>query len=85
MKPGIGFDKSSAYASFITRTPNAMQRGKLYAADVAAGEIDISDDGGGEGKQGLASSTFNLVKACVGSGVLALSAGVSAIGDVPSA
>jgi amino acid permease len=34
-------------------------------------------------KQTLSAATFNLVKACVGSGVLALSAGVAAIGDVP--
>ncbi len=38
-----------------------------------------------DGKQGLASSTFSLVKAIVGSGVLALPAGVAAIGDVPAA
>lgn len=34
-------------------------------------------------KQSLSAATFNLVKACIGSGVLALSAGVAAIGDVP--
>lgn len=36
-------------------------------------------------KQGLASATFNLVKANLGSGVLALPAGIAAFGDVPSA
>ena len=36
-------------------------------------------------KQGLASATFNLVKANMGSGVLALPAGIAAFGDVPSA
>ena len=33
----------------------------------------------------MKSSTFNLIKACVGSGVLSLPAGVAAFGDVPSA
>jgi len=36
-------------------------------------------------KQGMASATFNLVKANVGSGILALPAGVAAFADVPSA
>jgi hypothetical protein len=73
-----------------TPAPNAypklnspIQNTKLFAAGTVADDMDVraSDDG----KQGLASSTFNLVKACVGSGVLALSAGVGAIGDVSSA
>ncbi|GMH51447.1 hypothetical protein TrRE_jg2556, partial [Triparma retinervis] len=33
----------------------------------------------------MKSSTFNLIKACVGSGVLSLSSGVAAFGDVPAA
>ena len=43
-----------------------------------------SSDSSLSSKQSLSAATFNLVKACVGSGVLALSAGVAAIGDVPS-
>jgi len=35
-------------------------------------------------KQGMSSATFNLVKACVGSGVLALPSGIAALGDSPS-
>ena len=42
--------------------------------------------GGGErGSASLTSSTFNLVKSCVGSGVLSLPAGVAAFGDSPAA
>jgi len=36
-------------------------------------------------KQSITSSSFNLIKGCVGSGVLSLPAGVAAIGDVPQA
>jgi sodium-coupled neutral amino acid transporter 11 len=36
------------------------------------------------GSAGIPASTFNLVKTCAGSGVLALPAGVAAMGDVPS-
>mmetsp|Transcript_46653 Transcript_46653/g.141351 ORF Transcript_46653/g.141351 Transcript_46653/m.141351 type:complete len:551 (-) Transcript_46653:129-1781(-) len=35
--------------------------------------------------QSLSQATFNLIKACIGSGVLALPAGVAAMGDVPMA
>ena len=38
-----------------------------------------------EKKQSMAISSFNLVKANLGSGVLALPAGIAAFGDVPSA
>lgn len=38
-----------------------------------------------EATQTLSQATFNLIKACVGSGVLALPAGVAAMGDVPLA
>mmetsp|Transcript_23610 Transcript_23610/g.29032 ORF Transcript_23610/g.29032 Transcript_23610/m.29032 type:complete len:503 (+) Transcript_23610:91-1599(+) len=53
----------------------------LFEAAAAAGSESSSSD---DGKQGLSAATFNLVKACVGSGVLALPAGVAAIGDVSS-
>ena len=36
-------------------------------------------------KQSMASATFNLVKANLGTGVFALPAGIAAFGDVPSA
>ena len=36
-------------------------------------------------KQTIATATFNLIKGCVGAGVLSLPAGVAAIGDVPNA
>ena len=69
---------SNTYTTLQHRSPKS----KLYAADLAADTMEVPD--GNSGKQGLALSTFNLVKACVGSGVLALSAGVGAIGDVSS-
>ena len=36
-------------------------------------------------KQTIATATFNLIKGCVGAGVLSLPSGVAAIGDVPKA
>lgn len=36
-------------------------------------------------EQTISAATFNLIKGCVGSGVLSLPAGVAAIGDVPEA
>ncbi len=44
---------------------------------------DSSTDGTNE--QSIATAALNLVKGCVGSGVLSLPAGVAAIGDVPKA
>ncbi|KAL7461696.1 hypothetical protein ACHAXS_002109 [Conticribra weissflogii] len=46
-----------------------------------------SDDSSTEGssEQSIATAALNLVKGCVGSGVLSLPAGVAAIGDVPKA
>jgi len=37
------------------------------------------------GEQTISAAAFNLIKGCVGSGVLSLPAGVAAIGDVPKA
>ena len=36
-------------------------------------------------EQTISAAAFNLIKGCVGSGVLSLPAGVAAIGDVPNA
>ena len=36
-------------------------------------------------EQTISAAAFNLIKGCVGSGVLSLPAGVAAIGDVPKA
>ena len=52
------------------------QRGKM--------SLQAHQDKNIESKSTLSASTFNLVKACVGSGVLALPAGVAAMGDSPS-
>jgi len=78
----INFDTTPAPNAY-PKLNSPIQKTKLFAAGTVADDMDVraSDDG----KQGLALSTFNLVKACVGSGVLALSAGVGAIGDVSSA
>ena len=49
----------------------------------------VVDDGDGDEyksiEQTISAATFNLIKGCVGSGVLSLPAGVAAIGDVPEA
>jgi amino acid permease len=36
-------------------------------------------------QQSIATATFNLIKGCVGAGVLSLPSGVAAIGDMPAA
>ena len=53
----------------------AFRRGGARAAAAAAAQADDDD------KTSLSASTFNLIKACVGSGVLALPAGVAAFAD----
>jgi hypothetical protein len=44
----------------------------------------VSDDSKSR-EQTIAAAAFNLIKGCVGAGVLSLPAGVAAIGDVPKA
>ena len=66
-------------SSVASRTPlgqdvAAFRRGGARAAAAVAKADD--DD-----KTSLSASTFNLIKACVGSGVLALPAGVAAFAD----
>uniref|UniRef100_A0A7S4JZY9 Amino acid transporter transmembrane domain-containing protein n=1 Tax=Odontella aurita TaxID=265563 RepID=A0A7S4JZY9_9STRA len=56
-------------------------RGGAVKKSAAAAKGDESESG----KTGMSAATFNLIKACVGSGVLALPAGVAAIGDVSAA
>jgi len=50
---------------------------RLYASDAAAAST--------KKKSSLTSSTFNVIKACVGAGVLSLPAGVSAFSSSPNA
>jgi len=45
----------------------------------------IPEESSTDTKQGLSGSTFNMVKAAIGSGVLALPAGVAAMGDTKTA
>jgi hypothetical protein len=60
--------------------------GKQQAFDAAKNdEVSGSNAPAVEHKQSMASATFNLVKANLGSGVLALPAGIAAFGDIPSA
>ncbi len=56
---------------------------RMKAATATANEGDSSGDVSNE--QDIATAAFNLIKGCVGSGVLSLPAGVAAIGDVSSA
>ena len=57
----------------------AQSRGLARVKAAAAAEDEESN------KQTIATATFNLIKGCVGAGVLSLPAGVAAIGDVPKA
>ena len=58
----------------------AFRRGGGARAAAAAATAADDDD-----KTSLSASTFNLIKACVGSGVLALPAGVAAFSDSTAA
>lgn len=58
---------------------------RMNASSAAA--ATSSEDGGDSksNEQTIAAASFNLIKGCVGSGVLSLPSGVAAIGDVPQA
>lgn len=65
--------------------------GHIHAANVVrmnasatAAAATIPDDSKSR-EQTIAAAAFNLIKGCVGAGVLSLPAGVAAIGDVPKA
>jgi len=80
-------------ASFSVPRPNAaiatsisdvstFARGGAAKARAAAASAAAAESGSSSSdKTSLSASTFNLIKACVGSGVLALPAGVAAMGD----
>jgi len=53
-------------------------------ASATAAAATIPDDSKSR-EQTIAAAAFNLIKGCVGAGVLSLPAGVAAIGDVPKA
>ena len=73
VKPGA----SVASRSTLSQDVAAFRRGGARAAAAAAAATTADDDD----KTSLSASTFNLIKACVGSGVLALPAGVAAFAD----
>jgi hypothetical protein len=50
------------------------------ATSAADGEPSTSSN-----EQTIATATFNLIKGCMGAGVLSLPSGVAAIGDIPKA
>lgn len=70
---------AAAVASQHGRAAVAFRGGGARAAAAAATAADDDD------KTSLSASTFNLIKACVGSGVLALPAGVAAFSDSTAA
>lgn len=72
--PAIG---NKVAFSKLTKSSNHFGRGGAVSASAS-----VSDE---DDKQSLPAAVFNLVKACVGSGVLALSSGVAALGDTKSA
>ncbi len=53
-------------------------------ASTSASASAVPDDSKSR-EQSIAAAAFNLIKGCVGAGVLSLPAGVAAIGDVPKA
>ena len=75
VKPGA----SVASRSTLSQDVAAFRRGGARAAAAAAATTTADDDD--DDKTSLSASTFNLIKACVGSGVLALPAGVAAFAD----
>ena len=77
--------KSTPYFTHAFITPSSLIRHQPPTG-IRGGKITLQaqQDRNEESKSTLSASTFNLVKACVGSGVLALPAGVAAMGDSPS-
>lgn len=55
----------------------------MNASTAASAAVPCDDSKSSE--QTIAAAAFNLIKGCVGAGVLSLPAGVAAIGDVPKA
>jgi amino acid permease len=90
--PTFGGSSSSSSSSsrsgrISNKTHNNSESTTALSSALASSESSDSNTNtsNNDGKQGIAASTFSLVKACVGSGVLALPAGVAAIGDVSAA
>ena len=77
---GRGRDAAAAVASQHGRGRDAAVTFRRGGGARAAAAAAADDD-----KTSLSASTFNLIKACVGSGVLALPAGVAAFSDSTAA
>ena len=67
--------------STFNRLPSSSLSSSTNENSIVASESEPNESD----KQALYLAVFNLVKACVGSGVLALSSGVAALGDTRSA
>ena len=70
--------------------PRGGERGQGINTRMKAAASGTADSGNEESAEKsneltIAMATFNLIKGCVGSGVLSLPAGVAAIGDVRTA
>lgn len=57
----------------------------LSQSSSSSSSENLKSSGDAVDKQSMSAATFNLVKACVGAGVLSMPAGVAVIGDTPAA
>ena len=75
---------SSSSSSSISDSISSSRNSKrLYQSTASASLVVESPDD--TKSSSIASATFNLIKACVGSGALALPSGLALITDVPQA
>ena len=77
---GLSVPRSSGALGSGGRPAAPAAPAKTFRGGAAKATASASKDAS-SGKSSLSASAFNLIKACVGSGVLALPAGVAAIGD----
>ena len=76
--------RSSSSSSSISDSISSSRNSKrLYQSTASASLVVESPDD--TKSSSIASATFNLIKACVGSGALALPSGLALITDVPQA
>ena len=70
------------------RYPAVPQYNKRFSKPLKSTTVSIeasSEDDGKEEKQSVGAASFSLIKAIVGSGVLALPSGLAVMSDVPKA
>jgi len=85
MKSKYNFDNAKTYANEGAIFASQQTQSSTQLATAAVSNAEVISDENPEEEQAFVAAVFNLIKACVGSGVLALSSGVAALGDTRDA